>query len=161
MGGRAGLTSVLTTLEQDRIGLSCSSVQSACLDDKRRSGLNEHVFGVTTASKNPQDAFTVVSWFGSKELNVQGVIQGQKGPIARPDFWADSRVTDKYPTYKKLQTIMQSIEPDFNVANFRGEEFDNAYAQVFDAVELGSTTPEAAATQIQQLCQAVLDKDPA
>jgi hypothetical protein len=129
--------------------------------DKRRSGLNEHVFGVTTASKNPQDAFKVVSWFGSKELNVQGVIQGQKGPIARQDFWADTRVTDKYPTYKKLQTIMQSIEPDFNVANFRGEEFDNAYAEAFDALELGNTTPDAAATQIQQLCQAVLDKDPA
>src|SRR5438105_1450747 len=60
--------------------------------DKRRSGLNEHVFGVTTASKNPDEAFKVVSWFGSKELNVQGVLQGQKGPIARPDFWADGRI---------------------------------------------------------------------
>jgi len=128
--------------------------------DKRRSGLNEHVFGVTTASKAPQEAFKVVSWFGSKELNVQGVIQGQKGPIARPDFWADSRVTDKYPTYKKLLPIMESIEPDFTVANFRGEEFDNAYAQAFDALELNNTAPDAAATQIQQRCQAVLDKDP-
>ena len=107
--------------------------------DKRRSGLNEHVFGVTTASKNPNEAFKVVSWFGSKELNVQGVIQGQKGPIARPDFWADQRVFDKHPAYKKLLPIMQSIEPDFTVANFRGEEFDNAYAQVFDGVELSGT----------------------
>ena len=41
--------------------------------DKRRSGLNEHVFGVTTASKAPQEAFKVVSWFGSKELNVHGI----------------------------------------------------------------------------------------
>ncbi len=129
--------------------------------DKRRSGLNEHVFGVTTASKNPNEAFKVISWFGSKELNVQGVIQGQKGPIARQDFWADKRVTDKFPVYKKLQPIMDSIEPDFTVANFRGEEVDNAYAEVFDALELGNTTPEDAATQIQQLVQAVLDKDPA
>jgi multiple sugar transport system substrate-binding protein len=129
--------------------------------DKRRSGLNEHVFGVTNVSKAPQEAFKVVSWFGSKELNVQGVLQGQKGPIARPDFWADNRVTDKYPTYGKLKTIMESIEPDFMVANFRGEEFDAAYAQVFDAVELNSTQPADAASQIQQLAQAVLDKDPA
>ena len=129
--------------------------------DKRRSGLNEHVFGVTTASKNPQEAFKVVTWFGSKELNVQGVVQGQKGPIARQDFWADTRVSDKYPTYKKLQTIMDSIEPDFTVANFRGEEFDNAYAEAFDALELGNSTPAAAAEQIQKLTQAVLDKDPA
>jgi Bacterial extracellular solute-binding protein len=129
--------------------------------DKRRSGLNEHVFGVTTASKAPNEAFKVVSWFGSKELNVQGVIQGQKGPIARPDFWADSRVTDKYPTYKKLQAIMETIEPDFTVANFRGEEFDDAYKEVFDALELNNVAPDPAASQIQQLCQAVLDKDPA
>jgi hypothetical protein len=129
--------------------------------DKRRSGLNEHVFGVTNVSKAPQEAFKVVSWFGSKELNVQGVIQGQKGPIARPDFWADNRVTEKFPAYKKLQPIMETIEPDFTVANFRGEEFDAAYTQVFDSLELNSTAPDAAATQIQQLCQAVLDKDPA
>jgi maltose-binding protein MalE len=128
--------------------------------DKRRSGLNEHVFGVTSASKTPDEAFKVVSWFGGKELNVQGVIQGQKGPIARQDFWADSRVTEKFPVYKKLQAIMASIEPDFTVANFRGEEFDNAYAQVYDDLELGNTAPDAAATQIQQLGQAVLDKDP-
>src|SRR5919199_1036103 len=128
--------------------------------DKRRSGLNEHVFGVTTASKNPDEAFKVVSWFGSKELNVQGVLQGQKGPIARPDFWADGRIGEKYPTYKKLQQIMDTIEPDATVANFRGEEFDNAYAQVFDALELNKTQPEAAATEIQKLTQAVLDKDP-
>ena len=47
------------------------------------------------------------------------------------------------------------------VGNFRGEEFDNAYMQVFDALELNQVTPDAAATQIQQLTQAVLDKDPA
>jgi multiple sugar transport system substrate-binding protein len=129
--------------------------------DKRRSGLNEHVFGVTTASKNPQEAFKVISWFGSKELNVQGVVQGQKGPIARPDFWADQRVFDKHPAYKKLLPIMQAIEPDFTVANFRGEEFDNAYAQVFDGVEISNTPPDAAAAEIQKLTQAVLDKDPA
>jgi hypothetical protein len=57
------------------------------------------------------------------------VIQGQKGPIARQDFWADPRVTDKFPVYKKLQPLMDTIEPDFSVANFRGEEVDNAYAQ--------------------------------
>ncbi|HZQ99123.1 MAG TPA: extracellular solute-binding protein [Chloroflexota bacterium] len=129
--------------------------------DKRRSGLNEHVFGVTTASKNPDEAFKVVTWFGSKELNVQGVIQGQKGPIARADFWADGRVYEKYPFYKNLQALMDTIEADFTVANFRGEDFDATYAQVFDALELGKTQPDQAAADIQKLCQAVLDKDPA
>lgn len=130
-------------------------------DDERRSMLNEHVFGITTASQNPQAAFDFLTFIAGHEMNVQGVIQGQKGPIARPDFWDDSRVYDSVPTFEKLKPIMDTIEADFNVANFRGEEFDQAYQEVYDLVELNEVTPEEAATRIQELCQAVLDKEPA
>ena len=129
--------------------------------DARRSMLNEHVFGLTTASKNPDAAFKFLTWISGKEMNVQAVIQGQKGPIARADFWSDDRVYEKEPTYTKLRPIMESIEPDFTVANFRGEEFDNAFQAVYDAMILAEKTPEEAANQIQADCQAVLDKEPA
>ncbi len=56
---------------------------------------------------------------------------------------------------------MENIEPDYMVANFRGEEFDDAYAQACDAMELGEKEPAVAAEEIQELCQAVLDKEPA
>ncbi len=123
--------------------------------------LNEHVFGLPTASKNPDAAFKFLTWISGKEMNVQAVIQGQKGPIARADFWSDDRVYEKEPTYTKLRPIMESIEPDFTVANFRGEEFDNAFQAVYDAMILAEKTPEEAANQIQADCQAVLDKEPA
>jgi ABC-type glycerol-3-phosphate transport system substrate-binding protein len=123
--------------------------------------LNEHVFGITTASEHPDAAFKFLTWIAGKEMNVQGLIQGQKGPIARADVWADDRVYESIPTYAKLRPIMENIEPDFLVANFRGEEFDLAFLQVHDALELGEVEPQAAATQIQELCQAVLDKEPA
>jgi ABC-type glycerol-3-phosphate transport system substrate-binding protein len=129
--------------------------------DKRRSMLNEHVFGVTTASKHPDAAFTFLTWISGKEMNVQAVIQGHKGPIARADFWADDRVYAKEPTYTKLRPIMESIEPDFVVANFRGDEFDNTLDAVYQAMILGEKTPEEAANQMQTDCQAVLDKEPA
>jgi ABC-type glycerol-3-phosphate transport system substrate-binding protein len=129
--------------------------------DKRRSMLNEHVFGITTASEQPSEAFTFLTWIAGKEMNVQALVQGQKGPIARADVWADDRVYDEIPTYLKLRPIMESIEPDFLVANFRGEEFDQAFQQAFDALELGEIEAEEAANQIQDLCQAVLDKEPA
>ena len=129
--------------------------------DKRRSMLNEHVFGVTVASKEPEAAFQFLTWIGGKEMNVQALIQGDKGPIARIDVWADERVYQKIPTYRKLKPIMENIEPDFVVANFRGEEFDNAFAQAYDAMELGKTQPDQTAADIQKLCQAVLDKEPA
>lgn len=130
-------------------------------DDERRSMLNEHVFGITTASERPEAAFTFLSWVAGKEMNVQGLVQGQKGPIARADVWADDRVYESIPTYAKLRPIMENIEPDFLVANFRGDEFDQAFQQAYDALELGELQPEEAAVQIQDLCQAVLDKEPA
>jgi maltose-binding protein MalE len=129
--------------------------------DARRSMLNEHVFGVTTASSAPDAAFKFLTWVAGKEMNVQGVVQGQKGPIARADFWADDRVYETEPTYAKLRPIMESIEPDFTVANFRGEEFDNAFQAVYDAMILNEKQPAEAANEIQAACQAVLDKEAA
>jgi ABC-type glycerol-3-phosphate transport system substrate-binding protein len=129
--------------------------------DKRRTMLNEHCFGITQSTKQPEAAFTFLSWICGKEMNVQALIQGQKGPIARVDVWQDQRLYDKIPDYKKLRPLMESIESDYVVANFRGEEFDNAFAQAYDAMELGKSQPDAAAAEIQKLCQAVLDKQPA
>jgi hypothetical protein len=65
------------------------------------------------------------------------------------------------PTYRKLEPLMANIEADYLVANFRGEEFDLAYAQVSDLVDLGEMQPAEAAPEIQRLCQEVLDKEPA
>ncbi len=129
--------------------------------DARRSMLNEHVFGLTTASQAPDAAFAALAWITGKEMNVQGLVQGQKGPIARADVWADDRIYEAAPAYRKLQPIMENIEPDFLVGNFRGEEFDAAFQQVLDALELGEVQAGPAAAQIQELCQAVLDKEPA
>jgi len=129
--------------------------------DKRRTMLNEHVFGITTSSKNTDAAFKFLTWIGGKEMNVQALVQGLKGPIARADVWADDRIYAKVPTYKKLRPLMEAIEPDFVVANFRGEEFDTAYSSVTEAMILGKTMPEQAADEIAKACQAVLDKDAA
>jgi multiple sugar transport system substrate-binding protein len=129
--------------------------------EKRRSMLNEHVFGITQASKHPEDAFSFVTWICGKEMNVQGIVQGAKGSVSRADFWADDRIYKNYPAYKKLQGVMNSIEADYFVGNFRGEEFDAAFGQAYDLLELGKAQPDETATKIQSLLQAVLDKDPA
>lgn len=129
--------------------------------DKRRSMLNEHVFGITQATKHPEDAFSFLTWICGKEMNVQGIIQGAKGSVSRQDFWADERIYKDYPAYKKLQGVMGTIESDYFVGNFRGEEFDAAFGTAYDLLELGKATPEETATKAQDLVQAVLDKDPA
>ncbi|MCB0124717.1 MAG: hypothetical protein KDE58_20820, partial [Caldilineaceae bacterium] len=127
----------------------------------RRSMLNEHVFGITTASQNPDAAFKFLTWIAGKEMNVQGLVQGQKGPIARADVWADDRIYESVPTYAKLRPIMESIEADYLVANYRGEEFDQAFQAVYDRLMLGEIQAEEAANTIAADCQAVLDKEPA
>jgi multiple sugar transport system substrate-binding protein len=147
------------TFTDFEIGFALTPVVNA--GDARRSMLNEHVFGITTASQATDAAFRFLTWIAGKEMNVQGLVQGQKGPIARQDVWADDRIYEAAPTYEKLRPIMESIEADFLVGNFRGEEFDQAYAAVADAMELGEKQPAQAAEEIQQACQAVLDKEPA
>jgi ABC-type glycerol-3-phosphate transport system substrate-binding protein len=147
------------TFTDFEIGFALTPVVNA--GDARRSMLNEHVFGITTASTAPDAAFTALTWFCGMEMNLQGLVQGQKGPIARADVWADARLYEAIPTYEKLRPIMESIEPDFLVGNFRGEEFDAAYVQVVDALILGEKQAEQAADEIQELTQAVLDKEAA
>ena len=129
--------------------------------DKRRSMLNEHVFGITTSSKHTAEAFKALTWFCGKEMNVQALVQGHKGPIARADVWADERIYKTQPTYSKLRPIMESIEADFTVANLRGEEYDNTFDAVYQAMILNKMKPAEAANEIQKQCQAVLDKEPA
>lgn len=147
------------TFTDFEIGFVLTPVVNA--GDARRSMLNEHVFGITTASQNPDAAFKFLTWIAGKEMNVQGLVQGQKGPIARADVWADDRIYESVPTYAKLRPIMEAIEPDFLVANYRGEEFDNAFQAVYDRLMLGEIQAEEAANTIAADCQAVLDKEPA
>jgi ABC-type glycerol-3-phosphate transport system substrate-binding protein len=147
------------TFKDFEIGFALTPVVNK--GDARRSMLNEHVFGITTASKAPAAAFKFLTWIAGKEMNVQALIQGQKGPIARADVWADERIYKEEPTYAKLRPIMESIEADFLVANFRGEEYDNALHAVYQAMILAELPPAEAADKIQTDCQAVLDKEPA
>ena len=129
--------------------------------EKRRSMLNEHGYGVTTFSQSPEVAFDYLTWICGREMQVQAFALGNKAPAARPDVWNDERIYEKYPAYRKLKPTMEAIEADYIVANFRGEEFDAAFAQAYDKMELGSATPDVTAAEIQRLTQAVLDKAPA
>jgi ABC-type glycerol-3-phosphate transport system substrate-binding protein len=125
--------------------------------DKRRSMLNEHVFGITPSSKVPEAAFAFLGWICGKEMSVQGALIGGKPPIARPDVWNDARLTDRWPAFKKLRTIMEAVEPDYPVANFRGEEFDAASNWI--RLERGELPVLEMATEIQRLAQEVLNKE--
>lgn len=148
-----------TTFTDFEHGFALTPVVNA--GDDRRSMLNEHVFGITTSSEETDAAFSFLTWIAGHEMNVQAMVQAMKGPIARPDLWEDDRIYENDPAYEKLAPIMQNIEPDFNVANYRGQEFDDAYGQYCQAMEIDELSPEEAVVSIQEACQAVLDKEAA
>ena len=126
--------------------------------ERRRSMLNEHVFGITPTTRFADEAFQFLTWIAGKEMNVQGLVQAFKVPIARPDVWEDPRITNSWPTYKKMRPVMEAIEPDFLVANFRGEEVDTTMDAVYNRMEQGDLPVLEAANEIQRAVQVVLDK---
>lgn len=128
---------------------------------RRRNMLNEHVHGVTTASKHPEDAFEYLKWHSSLEFCVQGLLSGKGAPVGRPDLFEDERALRIFPGLALLKPIMEEIEPDFFVGNFRGEEFDTEWTAQTDLVMMDRIDVEEAVDNIQKNCQAVLDKEPA
>ena len=67
---------------------------------EKRSMLNEHVFGITTASKATEGAF--LTWIAGKEMNVQGLAQGFQGPH-RPGGRVGGPMVDKWPAYRSAR----------------------------------------------------------
>lgn len=128
---------------------------------RRRNMLNEHVHGLTTASKHPEEGFEYLKWHSSLEFCVQGLLSGKGAPVGRPDLFKDERALRLFPGLALLEPLMAEIEPDFFVGNFRGEEFDTAFTAVTDLVALDRIGIDEAADRIIADCQAVMDKEPA
>jgi len=128
---------------------------------KRRNMLNEHVHGVTVASKNPEAAFQYLIWHSSLEFCVQGLLSGKGAPVGRPDLYEDQRALKIFQGLGMLKPIMAEIEPDFLVGNFRGEEFDTQWNAQKDLVMLKKIAVPEAVDTMKKNTQAVLDKEPA
>ncbi|MBC7077818.1 MAG: extracellular solute-binding protein, partial [Synergistales bacterium] len=121
---------------------------------KRRNMLNEHLHGVTTASKHPEDAFEYLKWHSGLEFCVQGLLSGKGAPVGRPDLFKDQRALKIFPGLDLLEPIMAEIEPDFFVGNFRGEEFDREWTAQTDLLMLNKISVQEAVDNIQKNCQA-------
>jgi hypothetical protein len=125
---------------------------------KRRSRLHEHVHGVTAVSKNPEDAFEVLIFHSSLDFTVQGMLAGKSATVGRPDFFHDPRSLKINPQLAMISPVMDEIEPDFLVANYRGAEFEREVGALFDLVMLNKQTPEEGAQNIKKVCQDVLNR---
>jgi hypothetical protein len=131
--------------------------------EKRRSNLNMHLYGVggTRFSKNPQAAFSYLTWITGKEFAVQGILAGKGAPIARPDFWEDPRVYQQTPGEMLLKELMLNIEPDFIMANWQSSKFDQAFANTIQKMDLGQASVNDTYDKLAKDLQDILDLSPA
>jgi hypothetical protein len=131
--------------------------------EKRRSNLNMHLYGVggTRFSKNPQAAFSYLTWITGKEFAVQGILAGKGAPIARPDFWEDARVYQQTPGEMLLKELMLNIEPDFIMANWQSSKFDQAFGDAIQKMDVGQATVNDTYDKLAQSLQGILDLSPA
>jgi multiple sugar transport system substrate-binding protein len=129
---------------------------------ERRTLLNDHTFAATTATEHPEEAFEWLKWNSSKEMNVQGMLAGRRAINGRPDVFEDERVKRFIPTtVELLKPLMENIEADFFLRNYRGWEFDSTWQAQTDLVLLDKIDIEEAVDNIKKNCQAVVDKEPA
>jgi ABC-type glycerol-3-phosphate transport system substrate-binding protein len=132
--------------------------------DKRRSVLNQHIYGVcdNRFSKYPDAAFSYLTWITGKEFSVQGVIAGMGACVARPDFWADQRVYDKRPGYKYIKDIMANVEPDINIANWQADKFNTGtYIPIMQKMDQGQATVAETYDALSKQIPPVLTMSPA
>jgi len=124
---------------------------------KRRSRLHEHVHGLTTASKHPEEAFEFLAFHSSLEFAVQGILVGKGSTVGRPDFFEDPRTLRILPSIAKITPIMKEIEADFFVANYRGPEVEREFKANAELILLKKLGVKEGVAKIKEVCEAARD----
>jgi len=114
----------------------------------RRSMLNEHTLGILFKSQNPQAAWEVLKWSCSADMCSRRVLDAMGGPNAQKETWGNKEILEKHPAYSIINRIMETVEPDWRVANFRGEEVGRPCGQYYTAVMADELSPQEAADKI-------------
>jgi ABC-type Fe3+ transport system substrate-binding protein len=114
-------------------------------------------FCVTSASKNPGEAFKWVEYLCNHESGVQlGIIGGTIG--GRPDVYGDERLL-QYPFRQVFKELMDNAQSARVVGNWRQAEAETVLAQMSQPLWAGIEEPtEAYLNEIAVAVQDVLDK---
>jgi ABC-type glycerol-3-phosphate transport system substrate-binding protein len=124
---------------------------------ERRTMLNEHTLGVFYKSQNPWGAWELVKWACGEDMCVRRVLDGMGGPNAQKASWNADEIVKRHPTYKLIGEIMDKVEPDWRVANFRGEEVLTPLTQYYAGIEADEISPQEAVQKIVDETQIALD----
>ena len=100
-----------------------------------------HTMGVTSSTKNVEEAWAWTRWSCSKDFGVHRVISGNGGPGGRPDIWKNEQLLKDVPGWGNWVSLMDDVMPQHNPANLRGQEIEDALNPRLNAIWRGEVAP--------------------
>lgn len=122
------------------------------------SMLNQHMMSVAAASKHKEAAWEWVKWTCSAEFSKTRALQGLGGPVGMPSVWHDEELLTSFPAWREWADIMDNVGPNYNAANLRGKEVEDAFNQGISAIMVQDITVEEGLLKIKDDVQEILDK---
>ena len=120
--------------------------------------LNQHMFSVAMASKHPAPAWEWVKWTCSAEFSKTRAMASGGGPVGIASVWHDEELLTKYPPLREWAAVMDVVGPNYNAANLRGKEVEDAFNQGASAIMTQEMGVEEGLVSITTEVQKILDK---
>ena len=114
------------------------------------------------SEKHPNETFKVLEFFSTKEDGVEHVFGGAGSPGPRDDVWDDAKLNGFSHIYGTIRAAYpEGPRPWLFPANARTEEFNNTMVNNLQAIWTDQVGFDEGVELTLQLCQEILDKDPA
>jgi ABC-type glycerol-3-phosphate transport system substrate-binding protein len=110
------------------------------------------------ASKHPAEGWEWVKWTCSAEFSKTRALAKGGGPIGMASVWHDEELLTKYPPWREWAAVMDEVGPNYNAANLRGKEVEDAFNQGASAIMTEEMSVEEGLSSITKEVQKILDK---
>jgi multiple sugar transport system substrate-binding protein len=134
---------------------------------KHASQVSSDGKGVSKITQHPEEAWTVLSrLFTSQEHGLHRFLNGLGSPGSRNDVWDSDEFKAKAPKLANIAKVLvlppaPEMAAWHHPANGRFFEADTAANNILQKVWLGEMEPDAAADEVYNAVQAIMDKGPA
>jgi multiple sugar transport system substrate-binding protein len=133
-------------------------------DGQRGSQVSGAGFCMTppAAEKHPNETFKVLDFFSTKEDGVEHVFGGAGSPGTRNDVWSDPKLNEFNHIYGDILAAYPDGPQLWHFpANARTQEFTDTMVNNLQAIWTDQVGFDEGVELTQELCQEVLDREPA